>query len=46
VLGALITAWLATFTWRRLVANPDPPLPPRGAPVPEAVPAPVPAEAL
>ena len=29
VLGAAIMAWLVTFAWRRLIANPDPPLPDR-----------------
>lgn len=28
--GALIMAWVVTFVWRRLIANPDPPLPKRG----------------
>ena len=27
VLGALIMAWLVSYVWRRIVANPDPPLP-------------------
>ncbi len=32
--SALITGWLAVFVWRRLIANPDPPLPKReGGPV-------------
>jgi DHA1 family tetracycline resistance protein-like MFS transporter len=30
VVGAVIMAWLITFVWRRLIVNPDPPLPPRG----------------
>jgi len=29
VFGALITAWLATFIYRRLITDPDPPLPTR-----------------
>jgi DHA1 family tetracycline resistance protein-like MFS transporter len=34
VAGAVITAWLVGFVWRRLIANPDPPLPSRsGEPV-------------
>lgn len=45
VAGALLMAWLTTFVWRRLVVNPDPPLPPRGVPAPEAMPAAVPVEA-
>lgn len=32
-IGALLTGWLTTFVWRRLIANPDPPLPGREAPV-------------
>jgi DHA1 family tetracycline resistance protein-like MFS transporter len=33
--GALIMAWVVTFTWRRLILRPDAPLPPRnGDPVP------------
>jgi DHA1 family tetracycline resistance protein-like MFS transporter len=28
--GALIVAWLVAFVWRRLIVNPDPPLPSRG----------------
>jgi DHA1 family tetracycline resistance protein-like MFS transporter len=31
VFGALVMAWLATFVWRRLIVNPDPPLPDRPA---------------
>jgi len=31
VFGALIMAWLVFFAWRRLIAQPDAPLPPRGA---------------
>jgi hypothetical protein len=30
VAGAIILAWLTAFVWRRLIANPDPPLPGRG----------------
>jgi DHA1 family tetracycline resistance protein-like MFS transporter len=30
VIGALILAWLVSFVWRRLIVNPDPPLPSRG----------------
>ena len=29
VFGALVMAWVVTFVWRRLVVNPDPPLPDR-----------------
>jgi DHA1 family tetracycline resistance protein-like MFS transporter len=29
VVGAVITGWLVSYVWRRLVANPDPPLPTR-----------------
>lgn len=29
VLGALFMVWLASFVWRRLIVNPDPPLPHR-----------------
>jgi DHA1 family tetracycline resistance protein-like MFS transporter len=43
--GALLMGWLTTFVWRRLVVNPDPPLPPRGMPAPETIPAAVPVEA-
>jgi len=31
VIGALIMAWLISFVWRRLIVNPDPPLPGRGS---------------
>lgn len=31
VAGAIIMAWLTTFVWRRLIVNPDPPLPGRTA---------------
>jgi len=30
--GALIMVWVVSFTWRRFVVNPDPPLPLRGVP--------------
>lgn len=30
VIGAVILAWLAGYVWRRLIVNPDPPLPSRG----------------
>jgi DHA1 family tetracycline resistance protein-like MFS transporter len=30
VVGAILMAWLVTFVWRRLIVNPDPPLPHRG----------------
>jgi DHA1 family tetracycline resistance protein-like MFS transporter len=30
VIGALIMLWLISFVWRRLIVNPDPPLPGRG----------------
>jgi DHA1 family tetracycline resistance protein-like MFS transporter len=30
VLGALIMVWLVSYVWRRIVTNPDPPLPGRG----------------
>jgi len=29
VASAMIMAWVVSFTWRRLIANPDPPLPAR-----------------
>ncbi len=32
IFGALVMAWVASFVWRRIVVNPDPPLPSRGAP--------------
>ena len=31
VIGAVIMAWLISYVWRRLIANPDPPLPRRGS---------------
>ena len=35
VAGAIVMAWLVTFVWQRIILNPDPPLPKRGAePVP------------
>jgi DHA1 family tetracycline resistance protein-like MFS transporter len=34
--SALIMIWVVTFVWRRLIVNPDPPLPARGAPVANA----------
>ena len=39
VIGALLMAWLVSYVWRRLIVNPDPPLPARGdkAPVEGAV---------
>ena len=30
VVGSLILAWLVYYVWRRIVVNPDPPLPRRG----------------
>ncbi|MGD8490402.1 MAG: MFS transporter, partial [Anaerolineae bacterium] len=33
VAGAIIMAWLTTFVWRRLIVDPDPPLPGRGGEV-------------
>jgi len=32
LLGAVIMGWLISFAYRRLIANPDPPLPTRGGP--------------
>jgi DHA1 family tetracycline resistance protein-like MFS transporter len=29
IFSALVMAWVVTFVWRRLIANPDPPLPDR-----------------
>ena len=29
LIGAIIMAWLITYVWRRLIVNPDPPLPDR-----------------
>jgi DHA1 family tetracycline resistance protein-like MFS transporter len=34
VVGAVIMAWVVFFAWRRLIVNPDPPLPGRGAKAP------------
>lgn len=36
--SAAIMIWVVTFVWRRLIVNPDPPLPARGAPVAHANP--------
>ena len=30
VVGAVIMIWLISYVWRRLIVNPDPPLPDRG----------------
>lgn len=30
IFGALVMAWVVSFVWRRIVVNPDPPLPARG----------------
>ena len=30
VVGAVLMVWLVSFVWRRLIVNPDPPLPHRG----------------
>jgi hypothetical protein len=32
ILSAVIMGWLISFTYRRLIANPDPPLPATGEP--------------
>lgn len=32
ILGALLMAWLVSFVYRRLIVNPDPPLPAHGEP--------------
>jgi MFS transporter, DHA1 family, tetracycline resistance protein len=32
IVTALIMVWVVSFAWRRLIVNPDPPLPKRGAP--------------
>ena len=37
VLGALIMVWLLSYVWRRIVTNPDPPLPGRGEELPNGV---------
>jgi len=41
VMGAAIMAWVVIYVWRRLIVNPDPPLPSRGdkAPAQGSVPA-------
>ena len=31
VFGALLMVWVVSFSWRRIVINPDPPLPARAA---------------
>lgn len=31
VIGAALMAWVVVFAWRRLIVNPDPPLPRRGS---------------
>jgi MFS transporter, DHA1 family, tetracycline resistance protein len=36
ILGALILALIFPYAWRKLISNPDPPLPPRPAPEPAA----------
>jgi DHA1 family tetracycline resistance protein-like MFS transporter len=37
VAGAIVMAWLVIFVWRRIILNPDPPLPKRGGePVPQS----------
>ena len=38
VFGALIMAWVVSFTWRRLITKPDAPLPPRAAEAAEVKP--------
>jgi DHA1 family tetracycline resistance protein-like MFS transporter len=30
IIGAVIMAWVVSYVWRRLIVNPDPPLPGRG----------------
>ncbi len=37
IFSAMVMIWVVTFVWRRLIVNPDPPLPLRGAPVPVEV---------
>jgi len=32
VLASLIMAWVSVYAWRRLIVNPDPPLPQRAVP--------------
>ena len=34
VIGAVIMAWVVIYVWRRLIVNPDPPLPVRGEKLP------------
>jgi DHA1 family tetracycline resistance protein-like MFS transporter len=34
VIGAVIMAWVVIYVWRRLIVNPDPPLPGRGVKAP------------
>jgi DHA1 family tetracycline resistance protein-like MFS transporter len=41
LMGAVIMAWLVSFVWRRLIVNPDPPLPRREGEVSRREPAPV-----
>jgi DHA1 family tetracycline resistance protein-like MFS transporter len=38
VFGALIMLWVVSFVWRRLIVNPDPPLPDRESSVPAGAP--------
>jgi DHA1 family tetracycline resistance protein-like MFS transporter len=38
VFGALIMLWVVSFVWRRLIVNPDPPLPDRESLVPAGAP--------
>jgi DHA1 family tetracycline resistance protein-like MFS transporter len=39
LIGAVIMAWLVSFVWRRLIVNPDPPLPRRDREAPGREPA-------
>jgi DHA1 family tetracycline resistance protein-like MFS transporter len=39
VVSALIMAWVVSFAWRRLIARPDAPLPPRADPAVRSAPA-------
>jgi DHA1 family tetracycline resistance protein-like MFS transporter len=41
LIGAVIMAWLVSFVWRRLIVNPDPPLPRREGEAPGREPAPI-----
>jgi DHA1 family tetracycline resistance protein-like MFS transporter len=41
LIGAVIMAWLVSFVWRRLIVNPDPPLPRRDGEALGREPAPV-----